>query len=198
MYDLKTDPYQLMNIFPREIADLDVVVPINNSGELLVIYIQKETEDNYRNWDSYNQWQERSMDAAEKDELTIDTPLPDDLDPIYHRYIRYIEDNTISQNDKIVLAFHLYQKSGNIVNLAYIERNMADDFKGIGGECYRNILPWLKDKGYDFLTGMPVTQGAENYWKQKGQVLVDSLPDKEKDYLIKSGISKESFVHLLS
>jgi len=203
MPNLETEVNQLIRIFPREMDRVYVVPIINNSNELKFLYVQKGTEDTRRNWTSYREWKQKNGEHIQKQEgmIKFHLSLPDDFDDIYHRSISSIEDKSISPDDKILLEVYLRQDTetkDDVLHLAHIQRNRGSDLKGLGEEFYKNMLPWLKNKGYNFLKGLPAGSRLESYWQQLGQVPIASLDVKQREYLTTPKMPSCTYVHILS
>ena len=206
MPNLETEVDELIKIFPREMDGLYVVPIINSPNELKFLYVQRETEDPRRNWDLYEQLEQKNREYIQKQGGSLKLPLrlPNEIltnfDGIYRDNMSCIREGSISADDRMLLEVHLIQDTQrpDVVYLAHIQRNRGSDLKWLGEEFYNNILSWLKKKGYHFLKALPNGPRLNSYWQQLGQVPIASLDVEQREYLTTPKMASNMHVHILS
>lgn len=203
MPNLEATVDELIKLFPREMDGLYVVPAISNPAELKFFYVQRGTEDPRRDWNLYDQLEQENRVYKQRQEGGLKLPkrdLHDNLDSIYRESMPCIEKGLISPNDRVLLKVHLTRDTGkdDVVYLVHIQRNRGPDLRGLGEEFYKGMLPWLKNKGYNFLKALPNAPRLNSYWQQLGQVPIVSLDVEQRKYLTTPMMASNMHVHILS
>jgi len=167
---LEIDRAELLELFPRKLEGLDVVITENSSNRLSAVYVQKDTYDERREWEAYNRW----LNSSDEEEVMYG--FPTSFDRIYEQNMENVRGGLISNDDKISM---IWSDEGNsVARLDYIRRNMDPELRGLGKECYENMLVWLKEIGYRFVVLVPSNNKAKKFWNGNGLV---AFPDGEED-----------------
>ncbi len=203
MINLETNADELKGLFPREIEDIEVFVPESTGEHLKGVYFQREVMDPGRDWEAYREW--IVSDAVEKTyddgtKIRLNPPFPKSFDPIYSVLANYVEEGDISEEDRILLEFHLrtdMESKEDVVYFSDIRRNRASDLKGLGGKFYTNMCCWLKERGFRFLKGLPLGRNLHPYWREQGMVSISELKDPQRKYLSNPGDTEDLFVKVL-
>jgi hypothetical protein len=203
MATLDTDVHTLFKLFPKQLSNLDVVTKTNKGRDLNIFYVQKHTEDPFRNWERYAEWTALNREYMLQQEGLCKThlPLPKEIDPIYPRSLNYVDSGLISRTDRILLIARFRidtEIKDDVVYFSEIQRNKGRDLQGVGGGFYTNARNWLKGQGFNYIKGFPASNALQAYWAQQGMIPISSLPADKKEYVSTPNNNREgTFVDIL-
>jgi hypothetical protein len=173
---------ELLKLFPLKLDNLDVYysyndLPGTNVENINIIYYQKNTDDDRRNWDDYNKW---LIEFGGKNDGELPSQkLPSSIDKLYDKYYHLFEKGSLKKEDKLVLNISLQAKSDKSVYLMYIRRNKDEEFKKLGEKTFLKYKNLLKEKGFEYIYLIPVDDKKE-YWKNLGFAhVINENPSKQ-------------------
>lgn len=186
MSKLNSTKEELLKLFPLRLDNLHVYYSYNNLPgvnveNINIIYYQKNTHDDRRNWDDYNTWL-IEFGEKNKNEESPSQRLPKSIDKLYDKYYHLFEKGSLKKEDKIVLNISLQAKSDKSVYLMYIRRNKDEEFKKLGEKTFLKYKSWLKEIGFEYIYLIPVDDKKE-YWRSLGFV-----------HVINEKLSKQNFL----
>jgi len=117
---------ELLALYPRPLQRLDVLTPENKPTGLKARYLQRDSDDPYRDWDSYIRWKEANErhERVQRGRVKIPLLLPQDVADVYRRNKSYIKNGSTGQQDRLLLEFELNHGKGRM-------RHILAGYKGI-------------------------------------------------------------------
>ncbi|MBI4014565.1 MAG: hypothetical protein HY365_01285 [Candidatus Aenigmarchaeota archaeon] len=195
MPNLRAEKRELLALYPRAPEGLSLATPTNRADELDVVYMQHSVPDpEYRDWNLYRQAAWRSH-----------VPAPPESEKFAHIYANnahyMLHNNGMCPEDRLLLEADLRKVYGAplskvVAHLAWIERNPSPELKNIAAEFHARMADWLANRGYRFLTLVPISDSLTNYWERQGYVPIDEI-GAEKVPLVVKDSDRVSGLHIL-
>lgn len=191
---LKSKKEDLIQLFPIDLPQMDIIMPVNDENELIATYFQRNTEDPKRNWDAYEKHHGiQSIYSISIDEFSME--YPEEFDEIYSINLEHLINKQISKEDKILLSLGLSAYNSEGVHLEIIQRNQDSSLKGVPSKFYSNLAAHLKNKNIAFITAEPINEDLEEYWKNQGFKELKDVPEKIRETL--PPFEKQYLIHIL-
>lgn len=174
----------LLDLFPKTFYNsiseenkfdnnLYAIMPKNYDDYLHIIFYQKNTNDEKRDFSRCEKW---NYD----DEIYYNKWKKDSLDIIYYVNSDFIKQGILSKEDKLLLSLKI-TKDCDKNKIAFIDgfqRNSDEKLKGIGNIFYQNLKNFLREKNFNYITCIPHNNPKIiSWWKDKGFNLF-----KDEDY----------------
>lgn len=178
--NLKSAKQDLLNLFPINLDGLAVYVPINSEDDLHMIFYQKNTYDERRNFNiAFSSFKGIKTHQERKEKL----------DDIYLANWKFIQCGLLGLNDKLLLDINL-ENEVDLDSVAYIcnvNRHQDSNLKGVGKNFYKNLRNYLLQKDFNYVSCIPANSELQKkVWSKYGFKSLREFEDKEKfkKYLI--------------